>query len=103
MDINHQQTCKLCGGNFSVGEILSFAEFYWPELDVLVCKSPCCQKSEELQLSEGVVERGYVYAAGSPHFAGMEVYKAPNLHVSKRSQAIIFNLGGTEVTISAKT
>jgi hypothetical protein len=103
MDINHEQECKLCGGEFSVQGILSLAEYYWPELDVLVCKSPCCQKSEELQLKAGVVERGYVYAAGSAHFAGMELYKAPNLKVSKSSQAITFNLSGSEVTVSAKT
>ncbi|TLM73381.1 hypothetical protein ACONUD_07390 [Microbulbifer harenosus] len=103
MDINQQQKCNLCGDNFTVQGILDLAEHYWPELDVLVCRSPCCQKPQELQLKAGVIERGYVYAAGAPHFAGMEVYIAPNLHVSRSGRAISFHLGGSVVTINAKT
>ena len=103
MDLDQPQTCKLCGGEFTVYGILSFAQYYWPELDVLVCKSPCCKRREELQLKEGAIERGYVYAAASAHFAGMELYKAPNLQVTKSSKSIVFNLGSSEVTISAKT
>jgi hypothetical protein len=102
MDIHQEQICRLCGGKFTVGGILELADFYWPRIDVLVCKSPCCEKTEELQLADGQIERGYVYAAGAPHFAGMELYKVPGLRVVKSSRAIKYTVSGAKFTVNAK-
>jgi hypothetical protein len=102
MNINEEQQCKLCAGHFTIIGILDNAQSYWPELNVLHCQSPCCKKTEELQLKTGQIERGYVYAASSPHFAGMEQYQVPDLVVSKTSKALTFKLNNTESTINAK-
>ncbi len=102
MDIHQEQNCRLCGGKFTVKDILELADYYWPSIDVLVCRSPCCEKTEELQLEEGQIERGYVYAAGAPHFAGMQLYKVPGLNVAKSSRAITYTVNGSKITVNAK-
>ncbi len=102
MDIFERQKCKICNGNFSIKSILDLAECYWAELDVLICKSPCCDSNEELMLSDGQIERGYVYAAGAPHFAGMEQYNVVGLTVVKDSKSLIYTLDGLNVTINVK-
>ena len=102
MDIHQEQNCRLCGEKYTVQGILELADYYWPRIDVLVSKSPCCAKIEELQLEEGQIERGYVYAAGAPHFAGMELYKVPGLHVVKSDRAITYTDNGSKITVNAK-
>ena len=103
MDINKEQKCRICDGSFTLKGILDRAEHYWPELDLLICKSPCCNKPEEIQIKDGQIVRGYVYAAGSPHFADMEHYTAPGLTVSKSMDSITYELHGAKITIRAKS
>jgi len=84
LTIDSIQKCKLCGGSFTVRAVLDLANHFWPEVDVVVCGSPCCDHREELRVEDGKVERGYVYAAGSAHFCGMEEYDVPTLEVETK-------------------
>ncbi len=102
MDITQEQVCKLCGGKFTVLGILENAQSYWPELDILRCLAPCCSSGEELRIKTGQIERGYVYAAGAPHFASMEKYLVPNMVVSESTNGVAIKLNNYETTVYAK-
>lgn len=100
MDISEKKKCKLCDGEYTIKDILNNAKRYWPELDILICSTPCCKSSEDLQIKDGLIERGYVYAAGSVHFAAMESYIATGLKVVKSAKSITYSLNGIEKTVS---
>lgn len=94
MDNSKILECKLCGGTFTIAQLLKRPEGYKQKLDVLLCSSPCCNSHEELQISDGLVKRGYVYAAGSAHFAAMENYEVTHLVVIGRSQVLEYEVAG---------
>ncbi|MDF7809642.1 hypothetical protein P4E94_19545 [Pontiellaceae bacterium B12219] len=88
------QKCKLCGGRFTIREVLSQPKYFWPEVDVVVCKASCCDHKEELSIKNNKVERGYVYAAASPHFCGMEIYDVPSLQLIENKDRLVFIFDG---------
>lgn len=96
--IDDARACGLCGGSFTVRELLDRVASFWPEVDVVVSRSACCGGPEELRISDGLVERGYVYAAGAPHFCGMEEYVVPGLEVREKGDRLVFALDGDERT-----
>ncbi|MBN1269339.1 MAG: hypothetical protein JXB04_07120 [Kiritimatiellae bacterium] len=98
--IDSPQTCRLCGGRFTVRALLDRITHFWPEVDVVVSDSPCCHTAEELRIEDRKVERGYVYAAGAPHFCGMEVYDAPTLELKEKQDTLVFVLDGKERTVA---
>jgi len=72
--------------------ILEAAESYWPALDVVFAVRPCCGARDEMQLQPNTLWHGYVYAAGAPHFAGMDEYAAPGLSVRAGLDGLTFTL-----------
>lgn len=99
LTIDSPQTCKLCGGTFTLRAVLEAAEKYWPALDVTFAARPCCGARDELQLRPNIVWHGYLYAAGQPHFAGMEEYAVPGLTVRAGLDGITFTLDGRTFTL----
>ena len=99
MTIDDTRTCPLCGGSFTVRALLDRVASFWPEVGVVVSGVPCCGRPEELRISDGLVERGYVYAAGSPHFCGMEEYVVLGLKVREKGDRLVFVLDGDERTV----
>lgn len=93
-------TCHQCGGNYSIVELLKRPEDWWVVVDVVRAKSPCCGQWEELRLEEGVVHRGYVYAAASPHFCGMEEYECPELTDLRKGSHLTYKVEGEEQTLN---
>ncbi|MEM6326665.1 MAG: hypothetical protein AAF791_06050 [Bacteroidota bacterium] len=85
--------CPACGGTYTVREVLRQPHAYWAALDVLQCTTPCCGRTEEVQLRDGEIIRGYVYAAGAPHFAGMECHGIPELRVRSRRGGLVYEVG----------
>ena len=73
--------CHACGQTYTVRHLLAAAYRCLPGLYVTQCHTPCCAKTEELFLCDDQISRGYLYAAGAPHFAAMEEYAAPGLAV----------------------
>jgi hypothetical protein len=100
--IDDPQPCRLCGGAFTVRALLERAAWFWPTVDVVVSATPCCGASEELRLADGRVERGYVYAAGGPHFCGMETYDAPALKVTRAGDRLTCTLDGVARALEAR-
>ena len=70
------------------------------EASIAISESPCCYTREELRIETGKVWRGYVYAAGAPHFCGMEEYEVPNLILKTKRPELSFVLGGQERTVA---
>ncbi|WP_435693407.1 hypothetical protein [Rubritalea sp.] len=68
-------------------------------MNVVTSKTPCCGKEENIRISNGSVSRGYIYAAGSAHFCGMEEYDASDLCILKESESLEIELNGTLLTI----
>jgi len=92
--IDTAQVCKLCGGAFTIRGILDHISYYTPAVDVVVAEGPCCHHTEELRIEEGKVVRGYVYAAGTSHFCGMEDYIVPGLELIEKTERLVFVLDG---------
>ena len=86
MHLDELQPCPLCGGTFTVRALIEAAFRYWPALNVVYSRSPCCQAQEELEVHTNRVVRGYIYAAGTPHFCGMDEYEVPGLALEQRGK-----------------
>lgn len=99
MTIDDPQTCRLCGGTFTVRALLHSATEYWPELNVVFAESPCCQTREELQIETNKVWRGYSYAAGVPHYCAMEEYAVPGLSLNRHGSTVTYVFEGQERTL----
>jgi hypothetical protein len=96
MIIDEPQACQLCDGTFTIRALLEAASHHWAALNVTVSESPCCQAREELEIQANKVIRGYLYAAGVPHFCGMEEYDAPGLAIERRGERVWLLWEGTE-------
>ena len=84
--LDELQPCPLCGGTFTIRALLEAVFRYWPALNVVYSRSPCCQAQEELEVHVNKVVRGYIYAAGAPHFCGMDEYEVPGLALEQRGK-----------------
>jgi hypothetical protein len=81
MSQNHLIKCFDCSRSFELTELLSSAHDYWPQMRIVKVKTPCCGATEEIRVSNGLVERGYVYAAGAPHFSSEQPVEFEALQV----------------------
>ncbi|HSJ52604.1 MAG TPA: hypothetical protein VLC52_02565 [Anaerolineae bacterium] len=100
--IDAAQRCLRCGGSFTVRALVERIAWFWPEVDVAVSALPCCQAVEELRLEDRKVWRGYVYAAGAPHFSPMEACEAPALVLKRNDSVLVFELDGVERVVERK-
>jgi len=80
-NINIEITCKNCGKTFTIRDLIVNIKDCYVNLNVFRTITSCCESYEELALENGLALRGYVYAAGQPHFAAMEKYDADDLSV----------------------
>jgi hypothetical protein len=99
-NIDAIQKCRLCGKAFTVRGIIERATSYWSMLDVVKTTSPCCNTTDQLRLENGTVWRGYVYAAGGPHFSAEERYEAPTLTIKRKRSDLCFLFDGKEYVIA---
>jgi len=84
MSLDSPIRCTRCKGTFTVRALVKAASQHWAALNVTITSTPCCQAREELEIVPGKVTRGYIYAAGAPHFCGMEEHEAPGLALERR-------------------
>ena len=101
-DIDTAILCNQCGGSFTVRELILAATSCYRNLQVVVSTTSCCQSREELWPRNGIVSRGYIYAAGQAHFADMENYQAPGLSVTYTPEHVTIRLGNVEKLIERK-
>ena len=101
-DLDTTIPCKLCGGEYTVRQLIAAADKCYRTLQVISARTPCCQSVEELWLRNGIASRGYVYAAGQAHFADMENYHAPDMVVTYSPEQVSLRLGDQERIIERK-
>lgn len=95
MDSNTPISCSRCEGSYTVLDLVERAEDWWRNVDVVRSTTPCCAAREEIRIEPGKVGRGYVYAAGGPHFCGMVEYVCPEISDRKDSEeGLSFSLRG---------
>ena len=85
MTMENKITCPGCQSVYDITDVLRNAKYYWENVNIVVAENPCCQKREEVRIQTGKAIRGYVYAAGSPHFCGMVDYKVKGLTLNTKS------------------
>ena len=73
--------CHSCGSRIAPMVLVERAESYWARLGLFVSSLPCCGTREEFQLRGDDLVRGYVYAAGQPHFCAVETYRVEGVRV----------------------
>ena len=73
--------CWQCGAPFTADAWLDALVDWWAAVNVVRLACPACSAVEELSLETDAFERGYVYAAGTAHFAGMERYPLAGLAI----------------------
>lgn len=61
--------------------MLATIERYLPTVQVYVARCPRCGMAHEFRVTSEGIELGYCYAAGSLHFAGMQVLPVAALTV----------------------
>lgn len=86
--------CWQCGAPFTADAWLDALVDWWAAVNVVRLTCPACSTVEELSLGIDAFERGYVYAAGTAHFAGMEHYPLPGLAIRGFATHLEVTLGG---------
>ena len=91
--------CHFCKQTYSPMDLIRKAESYRPETDVIRTVSPCCGHKEEIRLFRGKLERGYIYAAGAPHFSAEETYDVPGLICIQKNDGIRITVNKFEIFV----
>jgi len=74
--------CPGCKTDVLVADVLRGASKYWPtEKVALHCYFSCCGGVHEASIRSGKISMGYLSAAGTAHFCGMEDYEIPGMQV----------------------
>ena len=100
MNIQSNIQCNECSKEFSSEDLIRRISDYWKGVDAFISSTPCCNNKEEIQISESTISRGYVYAAGSPHFCRMEDYCFSDIEVHENDDFFIFEFSDKTLKIS---
>ena len=91
--------CHVCKKTYSPMDLIRKAKSFWPETEVIRTESPCCGQKEEIRLSYRRLERGYIYAAGGPHFSAEETYAVPGLICIKNNDGVRITVDTFEIFV----
>lgn len=73
--------CPSCKDAVPVAVFLAGCTGYHPALGTVRRTCPACGGVDDFRLVDGAVQLGYVYAAGSAHFAAIQDVPVPGLAV----------------------
>jgi hypothetical protein len=88
--------CFYCKENIPPEQFFDTCHSYWSELNVLKCACPYCGEISEIQIENGIIWFGYIYAAGTAHFAAVEPVHIDGLCVQHSSDSISIEFEGKE-------
>lgn len=94
--------CPACKQPISPAQFLGACSGYWAALEVVHFTCPLCKGTTEARLRPGVIELGYTYAAGSPHFCAMIEVPVADLEVQSGPNEVTAELDGQRWTIRTK-
>ena len=93
--------CFSCRKNTRLDLFLDTCHCYWPELNVLKCACPYCGETSEIQIEDGTIWFGYIYAAGGPHFSAIDPLYINGLSVQHAVGSIHITFEGKEWKIDS--
>jgi hypothetical protein len=87
--------CPSCKSAVSTSGLLSACSKFWADIDTVRFTCPRCEQHADARLESGRVWLGYVYAAGIPHFCGMEQIGIDGLRVWRDGTDLVAELDQT--------
>jgi hypothetical protein len=94
-----QITCPGCKQPLEAAEFLSACSGWFAAVDCVQFTCPRCRSPGEARLETGRISHGYVYAAGSPHFAAMLSEPVPALVVAQTPDGLSVTLDSASRTL----
>lgn len=91
--------CPGCDHAVPVVEFLEAATAYNPVIVTVRWTCPACAATNDFRLVDGAVELGYVYAAGTAHFAAMADVPVAGLTVTAGPDVLRVSLGSSTRSI----
>ena len=91
--------CLGCHRTFPLVALLDASFDHWPRLEVIQTRTPCCGGKEEIRVSKGLIERGYVYAAGAPHFSSEQQFRVDDLSIETTEGAVVLVYGDRRTVV----
>jgi predicted RNA-binding Zn-ribbon protein involved in translation (DUF1610 family) len=100
--MNSTIDCPSCRQSVTPREFIAGCSHYWRDLDVVRFTCPKCGKDTDAQLETSKVVFGYVYAAGSAHFCGVDEIVVEGLEVSRDRSNLAAHLDGQDWIIGER-
>lgn len=91
--------CLECRTVFPPLEFLGRFERFRPNVRVLDWRCPRCGAQAEIRLVDDEVQRGYVYAAGEPHFSDEHHIPLPGLRAIPGAAGLLIEFGDRSWTV----
>ncbi|MEJ3651630.1 hypothetical protein WEH80_01300 [Actinomycetes bacterium KLBMP 9759] len=93
-------TCPGCSHPVPFADFIEACSAYSPALGTVRWSCPSCGSTTDFRPVEGAVQVGYVYAAGTAHFAAMETVPVPGLTTERRAAHLVVTHGTSRWTIT---
>jgi ribosomal protein L37AE/L43A len=97
----NQTTCPSCKQAIATRDFLAACSHYWAAVDAVKFTCPKCRKDTDARIEGSGIWLGYVYAAGSVHFCGMDQIKVEGLQAWREGEGLTVQLLEETWTISA--
>lgn len=94
-----QVTCPGCKQPLDAQEFLGSCNSWSESIDCIQYRCPRCASPSEARLETGRISHGYIYAAGSAHFAAMTHEPLPTLVVERTAEGLHVTLDGVTRTL----
>ena len=92
-------TCKSCKKEYDPIDLIRNSQVYDKSTKTIKTHTPCCSSGETIRIYYKMLERGYIYAAGGPHFSTMEEYDVDNLSYEETSDGLVVEFNEEKKTI----
>ena len=85
--------CPSCRREIEIIPFLEACRGFWPQLGITKFSCPACRSDTEARIENTLVELGYVYAAGTPHFSAECTYTVSELSAVREADGLSVSLG----------
>ena len=95
--------CPSCRQGIAPAEFVAACSHYWREVDAVRFTCPRCQETTDARIENSRIWLGYIYAAGSAHFCGMEEIAVEGLQAWRDGVNLRVRLCEEEWTVNGNT
>lgn len=97
-----QVTCPDCKLRLEADAFVHACLRWNANADYVQFRCPGCARTSEARLETGLLTFGYIYAAGTVHFAGMEPVPLPTLVVAHAVDGLEISLDAVTHTVPCR-